>query len=194
MRQLNWYSVILITVLAGLICSSSKKPFQNVNDNSVIINIVGINKGKLDLDSDINIEFEIINQTNKDIIFPKPVKLIDYSTMLEPEFFNVKVIAYDCQGLLLALDGFKKEADFAIIKANSKELFSLNPFENRGLECEKIEGEKQFVIIEYHPDPDKLTTEYATKNIKSVHPEFAGNVFGNILRDTLVSKPFEIGN
>lgn len=183
----------LILMIPFLSCKSMKN-LESKKIETVRLNILEVKKGSADEPWDLNVEFELINETNKDFYVPTPSDIYNYSFVTNPHFFGYELKGYECEHEVLFSDGTVKKIDaFMKIEAKSRKKIIIKPFNSLSVFCSAIQGEKRYIQVLYTPDQEQLTDEFVKSHYKNESElNKIIDIYNQIYKDTIVSPPFNL--
>ena len=183
----------IVFIIPFLSCKSIKRIEIN-KANSIRINIIDVKRGSVEEPWDLDVEFEVINETDKDYFIPIPSDIYNNSFVTEPHFFSYELKGYDCEFEVLFSDGKVKKLDgFMKIEGKSKKIISMKPFNSLSVYCSAIENEQKYLKVVYMPDQKQISEEFVKNNYKD-ESELSTmlGVYKQIYADTIISLPFNL--
>lgn len=157
----------IIPILLLYSCASN----QLVSKKNKTVSIVVQNQSELKSNNilDIDIKFEVINDTDSLIYLPKPLNIDNsYGFINEPEFFNITYLNCNQDVFFEYQSKPKNIDDFINIPPNSSVVLEINPSIFDEWSCKFESGSNARIKIAYIPY-DSLGMEQMAKDMLKYH-------------------------
>ena len=187
---MNIKLVYVFFLIIPISCITTKNT-QNSSNEPITIKIKNPETNKISRSLRLNINFEVTNNSNEDIYFPKPVAGGEW-----PDYYNLDLIpGENCMAMDMELsEQYRKQSSFEIIPKKTSKEFSFNPSRILpGIDCEYQINDTIQLALEYKPDPKYLDFEnlkYGYRHISD--QESIKEIYSKIPRDTFKSQLIEL--
>jgi|GEM_PF-3704036 len=167
---------------------------ESIPNDGISIRIVKIEDKKVPQTMNVEVTFEMTNETDEEVFVPNPRVAIGLS-FVQPEFFDAVIGGASCEaaGLVDMANKKKGSEDFTRIGPSESALFTVNPRDlNFNPTCKFKLAESQTIQIRYSAmesffDPTFLSQAYENAPEKDIIME----IYAKVVRGTVVSQVVE---